>query len=281
MRILHALSLAGMLTASSCAHRGEGPPIAHPLTDGTRALRLHGSLRQHVQSLSAVARVEQRGEAGRIRGTVYALLATPSRLRFDVMTQLGPVATLTSDGARFALLDQREGRYFEGPACARNVARFLGVELPPEQVMTLLAGGVPEPGPDAVVSLRAGERGYEVVIDERGARAIARFAVPVVDRELPPTEQRLRLQRLALEEPPGNPRMTIAYDDYRVVPDPLDEEEPQRGVALPHVVRIDDRVNDTELTVRFRELQLNGEVVDDVFVQEPPAGLAPEFATCD
>ena len=58
-------------------------------------------------------------------------------------------------------------------------------------------------------------------------------------------------------------------------------EDPQRGIAMPFVVRIEDHVNDAELTVRFRELHLNVDVVPDSFQQVPPGGMAVERAECD
>ena len=68
----------------------------HPIDDPTRAIRLHDSLRTELVSMQAVARVEQRGGSGRVRGTVWALIGLPSRLRFDVMTSLGGVRLVRS-----------------------------------------------------------------------------------------------------------------------------------------------------------------------------------------
>ena len=74
---------------------------AQPHTRPSELRRYYASMRRHVEAIRAEARVDQRGEKGRIHGTVYMFVQRPDRVRFDAMTQLGPAAILTSDGARF------------------------------------------------------------------------------------------------------------------------------------------------------------------------------------
>ncbi len=253
-----------------------------PIDDPGRALRLHASLRTALRTVQADARVEQRGPQGRIRGTVWAVLALPDHLRFDVMTQLGPVATLTSDGALFALLDQREGRYLEGRACAQNVARFLGVALEAHEVATLLVGGVPiERLTEDGATIEPVRGGYRLRLPSARGEARVRFALRPGDERALPQDQHLRLARLELRQPDGRVRLVITYDDYRVVRDPDDLEDPARGIAMPFVVRIEDRANDAELLVRFTRLELNVETVADAFVQQAPTGMVVEDAACE
>ena len=115
----------------------------HPHTDPSRALAAPHTLRAPATALRAEARVEQWGEEGRIRGTVFMFIERPGHVRFDVMTQFGPAATLTSDGEAFALTDLRENRFFAGPACPSNIARLLGIPLSGEGVIQLLLGDSP------------------------------------------------------------------------------------------------------------------------------------------
>lgn len=277
MRSVPAI-LLGLLLLAGCRLP---PAPTLPIERPQRALALHASLRSSLRTVQADARVEQRGPGGRIRGTVWAILELPDHLRFDVITQLGPVATLTSDGERFSLLDQREGRYLDGPTCDTNVARFLGVALEAYEVATLLVGGVPvqDIGEDATIRPIRG--GYDLRIPSPRGETRVRFSLRRGDLQAPPEQQYLRLSRLELFSPDGHRRLTITYDDYRVVADPDDLAEPQHGIAMPFVVRIEDHANDAELTVRFRALQLNVEVVDDSFRQTPPRGMVVERAECE
>lgn len=278
MKAVAPALLLGLSLAAGCRLP---PAPTLPIDRPERALALHASLRSSLRTVQADARVEQRGRTGRIRGTVWAILELPDHLRFDVITQLGPVATLTSDGSRFSLLDQRDGRFLDGPTCSANVARFLGVALEAQEVATLLIGGVPVDGigPDATLTPIRG--GYDLRIPSPRGETRVRFALRRGDEHAPPEQQYLRLAELELFMPDGSPRLRIRYDDYRVVVDPDDLAEPQHGIAMPFVVRIEDLANDAELTVRFTALSLNVEVVPDAFSQEPPGGMVVERAECD
>lgn len=274
------ISVTFLLAVSLVVGCHHAPRPTLPIESAARALSLHASLRHAIRSVSTVARVEQRGPAGRIRGTVWGLIALPDRLRFDVMTSLGPVATLTSNGNDFALLDQREGRYFEGPTCAANVARFLGVALEATEIATLLVGGVPFDALDRA-SINVIPGGYDLVLPSALGEVRARLGVRSGDENSPPAEQHLRLQRLEVRDREGHLKMLITYDDFRVVEDPEDTAEELRGVAMPFVVRIDDRRSNAELLVRFTEINLNGELVEDAFSQVAPGGMFVERAECE
>lgn len=276
----YRLAFAGIVATTLLGCGGAIVPL-HPIDDPARAIRLHDSLRAELRSMQAVARVEQRGGGGRVRGTVWALIGLPSRLRFDVMTSLGPVATLTSDGDRFALLDQREGRFFEGPSCATNVARFLGVAIEATEVATLLVGGVPASEVPEGSTIEAVPGGYRLHVPQADGALDIRFSVRDGDEELEPAEQHLRLSRLVARNSDGRVRLVIRYEDYRIVEDPEDMSETPHGIAMPFVVRIEDRAHDSELLVRFTEIALNGELVDDAFGQTAPSGLVVERAECD
>src|SRR5262249_27971942 len=69
----------------------------------------------------------------------------PANLRFEVNAPLqGTVATLVAGGQDFSLLDTRNNKFLVGPAKGCNVARLIGIELAPGDVVATLLGGVPE-----------------------------------------------------------------------------------------------------------------------------------------
>ena len=111
----------------------------------------------------AEARVDTRGREGRIRGTVMMFLERPDRVRFDVLTQFGAAAVLTSDGEQFQLADLRENRFLQGPTCPSNIARLLGVSLEGAEVARFLMGDTPRLSP-AEQTLTCEGDGYTVTL---------------------------------------------------------------------------------------------------------------------
>jgi hypothetical protein len=258
------------------------PPCpTQPHTDAERALAFHRSMRRPVKTLRAEARVEQWGEQGRIRGTVFMFVERPDRVRFDAMTQFGPAAILTSDGATFALTDLRENRFLSGPTCPQNIARLLGIPLSGEEVTLLLLGDSPridaereeitcESGQYVVTRHGADGRRQELVFDIRDA-----------DREKPPEEQHLRLVRSQVYDADGDTEWQATFSGYDVFEDPESDQSPRLGVAMPDTVRFIDARQHADTAVNFSDIDLNVEVPDDAFRQLPRPGIPIENVTCD
>ncbi len=251
-----------------------------PHDDAARALRMHRSLRRTVHALRAEARVDQRGERGRIRGTVLMYLERPDRVRFDAMTQFGPVAVLTSDGSSFQLFDQREERFLEGPACPANIERLLGIAMSGEDVARLLMGDTPRLTAEEMV-MACGDEGYHITIrGPDGRRQEIILAPRAADRDAPPERQHLRLRRSTLFHADGRVDWSVSYDDFQVVVDPRDPEG--RGVAFPFRVRFEDPDAGADTLVRIKEVEiLPSPPAREVFRQRPPAGLAVEQVQCE
>jgi hypothetical protein len=185
--------------------------------------------------------VTQWGRNGRIRGTVLMFLEQPNRVRFDVMTQVGPAAVLTSDGDTFQLSDLREGVFLHGPTCPENIARLLGISVD-------------------VVTLGAAD----------GTTQEVAFSVDDADRDKLPEAQRLTLRRSTERAPDGKMRWEATYDDY------VDVE----GQSFPTNVRFVDEVNDADTSVRVKSISLNPNVPEGAFQQTPSPGMSIEFASC-
>jgi hypothetical protein len=270
--LLAALALAVLCGCPAAVVRPD-----QPWQDAEAALRAHASMRRRLTSLRGEARVDQRGEdGGRVRGTVVLLVQRPDRVRFDAMTQFGPAAVLTSDGARFAFADFRERRYLHGPTCPENIGRLLGIPLSGEQVGTLLLGGTPRIVASAsAIEVDAATGHY--VVSLRGAGGLRQrieLGIREADRRAPPGQQRLRLLRSELFDPRGGLVWRVTYDDYRVVP--LGE----MGVAMPYEVRFEHPAQGTDTIMRFRELVPNPDLDPEVFHQGPIPGLADEEVPC-
>jgi hypothetical protein len=258
-----------------CTACGGVPAPKYPHTAADRALELHRLVREQVPSIRAEARVEQRGNQGRIKGTVYLLVERPSRVRFDVMTQFGPIAILTSDGARFAFSDLREKRFLTGETCPANIARLLNVSLSAEQTVLLLLGGTPVI--EHVKSSVAwdSEGFYRFVLHAAdGQRQEVDLEVPEAHLQLPTERQRLVLRRSELFDARGRSVWRALYDDYRSLS--------TGGVRtdLPYSVDVTQETAGTETRIRFKDVAVDTGLPGDAFVQMPAPGMTIEEATC-
>jgi hypothetical protein len=263
------------IVALSLAACGGFPPPKYPYTDASRALGLHRLVREQVPSIRAEARVEQRGDRGRIKGTVFLLVQRPGRVRFDVMTQFGPIAILTSDGERFAYSDLRTKRFMTGATCPENIARLLNVSLTAEQTVLLLLGGTP-----VIEHTRSsidwdGDGFYRIALHAAdGQRQEVDLGVPPADLEVPMERQRLVLLRSELFDKKGRSVWRAAYSDYQRLK--------TGGVTtdLPYAVDVAQETADTETRIRFKEVTVDTELPAEAFNQVPLPGMTIEEATC-
>lgn len=248
-----------------------------PWSDARAALRAHDSLRSRVLTLRAEARADQRGADGRVRGTILMFVERPDRVRFDVMTQFGPAAALTSDGHVFAMADFRERRFITGRACASNIARLLGMPLTSAEVGQLLLGGTPRiESVRETIAVDEDDGRYHIVLHGRdGGRQEIELGIRAADEHAPPMEQRLRLLRSEVFDARGKTLWRVTYDDYRVVP--LGEQ----GVAVPYEVFFEHPGRESDTRLRFEDIDLNVTVPDGAFQQSPAPGLRVEEVRCD
>jgi hypothetical protein len=267
------LVVAGFLLVAGCA--GAIPRPADAYTDGRALLIKHRESREQLTRLQAEARVDQRGQAGRIKGSVLMFVERPARVRLDVMTQFGPIAIFTSDGQQFAYSDLREQRYLSGPTCPENIARLLGVGLTAEETTSILLGGTPliaalgaaiEWNDDGFyrVKLRAADGTQQQIDLEPWAE----------DRTRPRAEQHLRLLRSELFDPKGRSVWRFSYEDYQPVGDAA------RGIEMAYRVRVEQPTEGNDTLIRFKELRLDPAIPEGAFTQQPRAGMRLEPSSC-
>lgn len=262
------VALGALPTLTACKAAPACPATVR--TDAVEALADHRARRSGWSSLKAEARVTQWGRGGRIRGTVLMFLEQPNRVRFDVMTQVGPAAVLTSDGERFQLSDLRERTFLEGDTCPQNIARLLGISIAPEDVLLLLTGDTMVI--DATMrSMQCREGLYVITLmgEDGGTQELA-YSVPEEDLNRAPSDQRLTLRRSTEYDPGGEKRWEARYDDY------IDVD----GLSFPSKVRFVDEVNGADTEVRVKSISLDPDVPGDAFRQTPAAGMSVEIATC-
>jgi outer membrane lipoprotein-sorting protein len=101
------------------------------------------------------------------------------------------------------------------------------------------------------------------------------------DVEAQPIDQRLRLRRSEVFDASGETVWRVTYEDYRFVADPAATGGQRRGVAMPFRIRFEDPSRGVDTLVRMREIELNAEVPEDTFVQEPGPALGIQEVRCE
>lgn len=265
----HIAVLLGLLLATGC---GASLRPKYPIQSARDVLQRREATTAALQSIRAEARVDQRAQQGRIRGTVLMLIEQSGRVRFDVMTQFGPIAILTSDGKQFAYSDFRAKRYLTGETCPLNIARLLGIPLSAEETARFLLGGTPVIAYDRAELTSTDEGHYRLLLmAAAGDKQEIVLAVYPSDLQLPAAQQRLYLVRSELFRPGGARVWRVSYDE----PSKVGE------LFMPMRVRIEQTSPASDTLVHFKTVASNPHIPDDVFVQAPRPGMEEELASCE
>ncbi len=175
----------------------------------------------------------------------------------------GALATLTSDGKQFSLLDVRQNRFLTGPAKACNVARLINLSLPPDDIVTVLMGGAPLVGTVKGVSWD----------QNNGGREVLTLATPDGGEEiikLDARDKRWDVMRAERHDSAGKVLWRVTNDGWKDhgdvrLPDTEDVEEPPHGA---------------DAEIKLRSVEPNVELKDELFRLPPPDGVQPEPADC-
>lgn len=256
------------------------PCPARPFGEASAALTAYRDMRRPARLIRASARVDRRDTEGRVRGTVLMYIDRPDRVRFDVQTQFGPAAILTSEGDEFALTDLQSNRFLTGPTCPSNIERMLGIRFASSEVTRLLLGEAPRIEAEERTMRCADGRYFVTLTAADGRRQELELEIREADLARPPDEQRMRLRKAEVFFPDGSLEWRVTYDDYRFLVDPNDDAVPPRGVMMPYTVRFEDPRSGADTRVRFNDIELNVEPPPGVFRQTPRPGLSVEPVAC-
>jgi hypothetical protein len=240
------------------------PPVARPYPP-PRAEELLQALenrRDKLVSLRAEGRADEMGQgAERVKVTVNVLVAKGGRLRLEAESPLGgAVATLVTDGAEFQLLDARNNRFLVGRAEPCNVARLVGVELAPEQVMSVLSGSAPIEGTPAGVSWDS----------SHGGRDVLTLKTPDGGTETLWLSNRLwDVAAAERKDASGKTLWAVVHEDFEDV----------GGFRLPKHTWVDQPARKADVKIRWRDRQPNPPLKEGVFHLEP-GGLKAEPVGC-
>jgi hypothetical protein len=287
------LATALLPVSLGCAH--VAPPASSPPTADAALERMHASYACG-NAVQANAKIDHFGAKGRVRGDLMLFVARPARIRMDVVSPFGvALATLTSDGRRFALMDLRERALYAGPASACNIARLTTVPVPGHVMVDLLRGEAPV--------LKHVPLGTTIAWDTHGWWVLripsTRQAVEEIhlaprpeDWTRPWEQQRMRVLDVRVEQQ-GYVLYHAELSDHagaptagpREDPDNLEPPTPPSGPVCDAEIprRIHVEVPDPEADVRFsyQQLSWNPPLPEGTFDQPVPPGVRIEHVTCD
>jgi outer membrane lipoprotein-sorting protein len=210
------------------------------------------------EGLRALARVTVASAQGRYSTRQTFLWQRPALLRLDTVSPFGqPTMTLVADPAHASIYYPQQGTFFEGPATAATLARFIGLPLDVEEVAPLLTGYIrPSPAQQVSTLFLQSDEGMYLLRFLRVGGALIQDVWVDPAQLLPRRALRYTQQ--------GGPAVDIAYSDFR----PLTETFP-----FPHALVIWLPRVETEVRIQFLTVDLNPSLPPSVFHLSPPEGV--------
>jgi hypothetical protein len=246
------LAAAGTLVLLAGCHPRRPPPDLS--LDPAALLAEVKAAQARVVSVQGRARVGVDAPGGGGGAEQYLVAERPGRVRVEAYDFFGNVvAVLAVEAGRLTLYDARERTFLRGAATPANLARLVPVPLTPEDLVTLLCGSVPllDGSP---VAAEAGDG--RVVLTLRRGDLVQRLEVGPGAAIL---ASRVRRVTAAGEVPAGlDAELTVHRTRAgQRLPTDLAARAPQAGV---------------ELSLHWRELEVNRPVDPSLFRPAPPAG---------
>jgi hypothetical protein len=298
VRLARGVSTLAMVAAggalAGCARPVVRPASSPPSADAMLA-RMHASFACG-NAVQGSAKLEHYGEEGRVRGELMLFAARSARLRMDVLSPFGvALATLTSDGSRFALADLRDKRFYVGPATACNLARLTAVPVPAHVLVDLLRGEAPVLKHDAGQAVMTWDpHGYYALVipSTRGAREEIHLAPRPEDWTLPWDRQRMRVLDVRVDQQGyelyhaelgdhASARTAGPREDPDNLEPPLPPSGPPCDAEVPRKIRVEVPVPKAEVRFQYTQLVWNPPLPEGTFEQLAPPGMREEDVVCE
>lgn len=245
--------------------------------------------------IHATAKIDHFGKGGRIRTDLLAFAVWPARLRMDIISPFGvTLATLTTDGEKFAFNNLRDRRFLYGAASACNIARLTTVPLPGHVLGSLLRGEAPvlKHGPDDETIAWEGDHYLVTVKGNNGSVERVKMEPHPADLALPWDKQRLRVldvevrqQGVVLYHAQLADHKPAPMDKPIIDPDGIDPPTPTSGptctAELPRRIRVEVPGKDEDVLFRYETVTWNPPLPEGTFTQPVPGGVSVERATCE
>ncbi len=281
---------AGALAAGMAwggAGCGQAPPASRFPTADDALARMRAQF-QCVNGLQATAKVDVFSKRGRVKGEAFLFAVNPARVRFDIVSGFGvTVYTLTSDGARFEMMDLEQKQFLHGPASACNLARMTQVPMEGHVLVSVLRGEAPVLVHDRAAASIAwnGDGFYEVELSgKHDATERVHLGVHPDDMAKPWGQQRVRVLDVSVAQR-GTELWHVELDDHapaktappREDPDGIDPPIPPIGAPcdaeLPRSIRMEVPHTADDVILDYTEAVWNPPMAPGTFDQPVPRGV--------
>ncbi|HZS39764.1 MAG TPA: DUF4292 domain-containing protein [Polyangia bacterium] len=261
---MRKLAVAALLLLAACP---PPKPVArpYPAPSADELLQAMRKRSSAIRSLRADTKVDHLGQGGqRVKVAVALLLARGGKLRMEAESPMGgALATLTSDGTSFALLDVRNNRFLAGPAKACNVARLIQIALEPDDIVEALTGGAP---------IAEGSAPAGVSWDPAG-REVLELRTPDGGREVIKLDARDRSWDVVAAERTDGAGKVLWRLSHEKFSD-------HGGVRLPERTNLEQPPTGSDARIKFRDVEPNITPPANIFTLAPPSGIAVQQADC-
>lgn len=255
--------LPALVALTAVTFIGCGPvrPPEDALQDAATLLQQMEQKRGDVKSFRMAGSIDHIQEQ-RVRGKAFIFAKLPDNLRIDVLSPFGTtLSVLTADKNKFGLSDYKAGRFFTGEPTPCNVSRFVGIALPPSDVISILIGKVP---------LIEGTQ--EISWDPDGHYVVTITNLEVIQElHVGADKETLPLLRAVITEK-GQTIFDVSFDMWRRI-----------GEAnIPYEIRIRMPRDKAELFVQYEDdgVEVNVDLPEDAWEQTVPGGARLEQLKC-
>jgi len=204
-----------------------------------------------IYSLKGEAKLIVDAPQGKGAVSLFAAVTHPALIHIEQLDFFGrPQGVLVTDGTRFGLYLQQDGKYYRGPASPANLARFLPLVMPPAELAAVMLGRAPRIPPESMEMRFDDKLQLLVLVLTRGKVRQTLHVQPPSYRVVKSTAENLQAY-------------DVAFSDLTT----------EGGVTLPKHAALDARSAKTSVELVWKDVAVNEAPDLSLFDFEPPEGI--------
>ncbi|MCM2263664.1 MAG: DUF4292 domain-containing protein [Desulfuromonadales bacterium] len=244
-----------IITAQLCLLSGcatlPAPQLKAPVASdfGRTLLNEHLSRRTENRTLQGIARIRVQTPERTVSGTQVLLVEEPARLRAETLSPFGtPLLLMTANDTEINVLVPGDNRFYQGRATPENLGRFTRLPLRLADLVSILLFRPPLIDYQSLETFQLSDGGWMAVLEAGQRRQELLFDVG----------QHLSGVRYFHG---GELQLRLAYGDFDATPQ-----------LFPHRIELELPQQKTQASLVFKELEVNRQILPEVFALVPPAG---------
>ncbi len=167
--------------------------------------------------------------------SIFVGVTHPAYVHLEQLDFFGrPHGVMTTDGENFGLYDAEAGKFFRGPATPPNLARFLPLVMPPQELAALLLGRAPRIPHDSA----------ELAFDAKDG-----LYVLSLHRDI--------ATQILWVEPPHHRVVKTVVHNVKAYDLEMGEVTTYGGVTLPRRIVLDARWAQTRVELNYKDVEVN------------------------